>query len=94
MSISAEGEQQEESGTGEGAKRAIGNLPSQPSVIKVKSFYINWKCKWNSNDWSVMKRNKKRNKKSIRAKGWKWEMSNERARYEQIDVKMEKENGQ
>ena len=36
----------------------------------------------------------KRNKKSIRAKGRKWEMSNERARYEQIDVKMEKENGQ
>ena len=47
--IYAEGEQQEESGTGEGAKRAIGNLPSQPVVTKVKSFYVNWKCKWNSN---------------------------------------------
>jgi hypothetical protein len=32
----------------------------------------------------------KRYKKSIRAKGGKWE----RARYEQIDVKMQKENEQ
>jgi len=62
LSIYAEGEQQDESGTGEGAKRAIGNQPSQPSVIKVKSLYVNWKCNW--------------------------------TRYEQIDVKLEKENGQ
>jgi hypothetical protein len=57
--VYAEGEQQDESGTGEGAKRAIGNLPSQPSVIKVKSFYVNRKCKWNSNGLSEMKRNGK-----------------------------------
>jgi hypothetical protein len=40
LSIYAEGEQQDESGTGEGAKRAINNLPAQPSVIKVKSLYV------------------------------------------------------
>ncbi len=40
MSIYAEDEQQDESGTGEGAKRATNNLPSQPSVIKVKSLYV------------------------------------------------------
>ena len=31
---------QDESGTGEGAKRANGNLPSQPSVIKVKFLFM------------------------------------------------------
>jgi hypothetical protein len=32
----------------------------------------------------------KRNKKSISAKGQKWEKSNKQARYEQIDVKIVK----